>query len=312
MTSFVHGGHDYLIPVDRSHGPDGRGRGTYSWPPTTVDVPIAELSDCEVDVVILQRPHELDLVRSWLGREPGHDLPAIYLEHNAPGAGAWSTRHMLADQDVIPIVHVTHFNQLMWDNGDAPTMVIEHGLVDPGYRYSGELPHASVVINEPVRRGRAVGTDLLTMFAHVAPLDVFGIAADRLHEVMMLPPGRLHTVPHLPQNSMHDQLIRRRVYIHPNRWTSLGLSLLEAMHLGMPVIVLACTEAPVAVPPEAGCLSTRPTDLVAAVERFLDDPDAARAAGLVAREAATSRYGVERFLADWDNVLGDVVTTGRR
>lgn len=34
-------------------------------------------------------------------------------------------------------------------------------------------------------------------------------------------------------------MARRRVYLHTARWTSLGLSLLEAMHLGMPVVAVA-------------------------------------------------------------------------
>ena len=37
------------------------------------------------------------------------------------------------------LVHVTHFNALFWDAGSTPTRVIEHGIVDPGERYTGEL-----------------------------------------------------------------------------------------------------------------------------------------------------------------------------
>ena len=47
---------------------------------------------------------------------------------------------------------------MMWDSGRAPTTVIEHGMPDPGPRYTGELPRAAAVINEPVRRARIVGT----------------------------------------------------------------------------------------------------------------------------------------------------------
>jgi glycosyltransferase involved in cell wall biosynthesis len=94
--------------------------------------------------------------------------------------------------------------------------------------------------------------------------------------------------------------------VHPVRWTSLGLSLLEAMHLGMPVVGLATTEAVEAVPPEAGVLSTRPERLWAAVGEFLHDPAAARLAGKAARAAAVERYGLARFLADWDEVLEEV------
>jgi glycosyltransferase involved in cell wall biosynthesis len=96
------------------------------------------------------------------------------------------------------------------------------------------------------------------------------------------------------------------VYVHPVRWTSLGLSLLEAMHLGMPVVALATTEAVEAVPEGAGALSTRPDRLHAAVRGYLADPDAARLSGKAARAAAMERYGLARFLADWDRLLGEV------
>ena len=52
----------------------------------------------------------------------------------------------------------------------------------------------------------------------------------------------------LPQDRLHTEMARRRVYLHPVRWTSLGLSLIEAMMLGMPVVALATTEAAVDVP----------------------------------------------------------------
>jgi glycosyltransferase involved in cell wall biosynthesis len=184
--------------------------------------------------------------------------------------------------------------------------VIEHGIVDPGERWTGELERAAVVTNEPVRRGRTVGADLLPGFAAVAPLDVFGMGLAGLHERYGLDPDRvaLHEDP--PQAAMHVELARRRVYVHPVRWTSLGLALLEAMHLGMPVVALATTEAVEAVPEGAGVLSTRPERLHAAVREYLSDPDAARLAGKAARAAALERYGLARFLGDWDALLEEV------
>ena len=102
-------------------------------------------------------------------------------------------------------------------------------------------------------------------------------------------------------------LAERRAYVHPMRWTSLGLSLLEAMHLGMPVVVLGMTDAFRAVPPEAGAVSADVGELVRAAKRLIDHPDAARAAGRIAREAALARYGLPRFLTEWDEVLSDAV-----
>ncbi|MCZ2803747.1 glycosyltransferase [Modestobacter sp. VKM Ac-2983] len=306
-TSFVQGAHDYLLPVTPDRGPDGLGRArTWEWPASAREVTPDQLRDEDVDVVVLQRTRDLELVREWLGREPGRDLPAVFLEHNAPDGAVPNTRHPLADQREIPIAHVTHFNQLFYDNGSAPTTVIEHGIVDPGERYTGELARAGVVVNEPVRRGRYTGGDLLPLLSAAAPLDVFGMGLAGLHERYGLDPDRVGLFDDPPQAAMHDELARRRVYVHPVRWTSLGLSLLEAMHLGMPVVGLATTEAVEAVPADAGVLSTRPERLAEGVRHFVAEPDAARLAGKAARAAALERYGLDRFLADWDTLLSEV------
>jgi glycosyltransferase involved in cell wall biosynthesis len=252
--------------------------------------------------VILQRPHELDhLAAYWLGgRVPGRDVPAIYLEHNAPQGRIAEMRHPAADRRDLTLCHVTHFNALFWDAGHTPTRVIEHGVVDPGPRYTGELPRAAAVINEARRRHRVTGTDLLDGFERGGvPIDLFGMDAGAIE-----PP--VTGIEDVPQARLHDEMARRRVYLHPIRWTSLGLSLIEAMHLGMPVVALATTEAPEAVPPEAGVVSTRVDVLAAAARNFLLDPERARETGLAARRAALERYGLQRFLDDWDELLKEV------
>jgi glycosyltransferase involved in cell wall biosynthesis len=193
------------------------------------------------------------------------------------------------------LVHVTHFNDLFWDAGETPTRVIEHGIVDPGYRYTGELGRAAVVINEARRRGRVTGTDLLPRFGAAAPLDLFGIDA-----------AALGGVGDVPYEELPGEIGQRRVYLHPIRWTSLGLSLLEAMHVGMPVVALATTETTEAVGPDAGVVSTDVARLVDALQRLLADPDEARERGIAARRAALGRYGLARFLTDWDAVLEEV------
>jgi glycosyltransferase involved in cell wall biosynthesis len=303
-TSFVQGRHDYLLPLTPGRDADGLGRArTWDWPSSVQEVPVDELGDLDVDLVVLQRPHEIDLAERWTGRRPGRDVPAVYVEHNTPGGSVPFTRHPLAEQSSIPVVHVTHFNRLFWDCGLAPTDVVEHGIVDPGPLYSGDVARAAVVVNDPVRRGRAVGTDLLPLLADSAPLDVFGMKVAGLEQALGLSGDRLATFEDLPQDHLHRELARRRVYVHTSRWTSLGLSLLEAMHLGMPVVALATTEAVAAVPPGAGVVSNRPDELAAAMTRFLHDPDEARAVGAAARAAALAGYGLGRFLADWDALL---------
>lgn len=299
-TSFVQGKHRYVVPATPERGPDGLGIArTYDWPESVEELPPHRLATAEIDVAVFQRPRELELARRWLRRLP----PSIYVEHNTPKGSVPDTRHPMADRDDLLVVHVTHFNALFWDTGSTRTAVVEHGIVPPEARYTGELDRLAVASNEPVRRWRVTGTDLYPRFAAVAPLDVFGMGVGGLPDRLGLPAGRLTVHNDLPQHRMHTELGRRRAYLHLCRWTSLGLSLIEAMAIGMPVVALGTTEAVAAVPPGAGVLATRLDTLVDAARWLLDDPAAARRLGASAQATARDRYGLDRFLADWDRLL---------
>jgi glycosyltransferase involved in cell wall biosynthesis len=287
-TSFVHGKHRYLVPVNDARDAWGRGRArTFDWPPSVEEVGPDRFA--EADVAIVQRPEELDLL-------PG-GVPKIYVEHNTPKGDVPHSRHPMADRDDLVIAHVTHFNELFWDTGGTRTTVIEHGIVEPAARWTGELDRLAVVTNEPLRRGRVTGTDLFPRFAAVAPLDVFGMG------VAGLAGDRITAYDDLPQARMHAAVAQRRAYLHLCRWTSLGLSLIEAMQMGMPVIALATTEAVAAVPPGAGVLATRVDTLVEAAQWLIDEPEQGCLLGTRAREVSLARYGLDRFLADWDRLL---------
>jgi Glycosyl transferases group 1 len=301
-TAFVQGKHTYHVPLTPDRDQWGRGRAaTYPWPDNVAEIPVDKLSTVDSDVVVLQRPEEFELTQRWTGRTPGRDIPAVYVEHNTPKGGVPDTRHPMADRDDLTLVHVTPFNELFWDNGSTRTTVIEHGIPDPGQQYTGELERIAVAINEPVRRWRVTGTDLLPRFLDVAPVDVYGIGAAALAERM---PVTGYDDP--PQAFLHTELARHRLYLHPMRWTSLGLSLLEAMSLGMPVLALATTDAHSAVPADAGLLSTSVDELVEAARWLMADPTAAYRLGARARTVAQARYGLDRFLSDWDRLLIEV------
>ena len=74
------------------------------------------------------------------------------------------------------------------------------------------------------------------------------------------------------------------------------------MHLGMPVVALATTEAAEAVPPDAGVVSTR-VDVLADAARALPRRPGrgARAPGARRGARRSSATGSDRFLADWDD-----------
>lgn len=300
MDSFVAGRHRYVVPASATQPQQARGLLGRHWS-NAVEVPTSRLRDEDIDLVVLQRPEEFELAERWLGRRLGHDVPAVYVEHNAPRPFAVDSVHPVADRRDIPLIHVTEFNELMWDNGTAPTMVINHGIADPGRLYTGEIPAAAAMINEPLRRWRTVGADLLGDLAAHRPIDVWVIDTLALND--RHPNGLVRGRGDVPPPQLWREVARRRLYLHTARWTSLGLSLVEAMFLGMPIVAVATTMASLVVPTEAGVVSANPKTLAYALERFATDFAEASAAGKAARDFAVANFSLDRFLTQWDEVI---------
>lgn len=302
MTAFVQGEHRYLVPTVADRGPDGLGRArTWCWPDTVEEVCPEAIGDHAIDAIIVQRPRDVELYEQWTGRSLAErGGPAVvWVEHDTPMDLHHPVHRSATVNGIDALVHVTRFNDLMWWSSERATHVIEHGVVDPGHRYTGELPHAVATINEPIRRSWTAGSDLLAQVRRQAPVDLFGMQTEALG-------GRDVT-----QSELHDEMARRRVYLHTFRWTSLGLSLVEAMHLGMPVVAVAATEAPRAVPPTAGILANDAQQLTEAVCALLDDPARCHQMGAAARDHALAHHSLGTFLERWDDLLHDVVRARR-
>jgi glycosyltransferase involved in cell wall biosynthesis len=300
--TLLSGPHTYLFPARDSSGRGGLSRLGDRGPANAVELGWPQMRDEPPDLVVLQRETDLQDCAVHLGRRPGREMPAVWLEHNTPRLRVPDLWHPMAGVPGVLVVHVTHFNALMWDCGEAPTMVVEHGVADLGHRYTGTEARLAFVVNEPVRRWRVTGTDLLPVFAD-HPVDAFGIDGDLLPERLVGQCPQLRFAGNLSPEELYAAMVQRRAYLHLNRWTSLGLSLLQAMVLGLPVLVLDTTEASRAVPPEAGALSNDVAELRRTAAVLLADRDEARARGQVARQAALARYPLDRFLARWDEAF---------
>jgi glycosyltransferase involved in cell wall biosynthesis len=218
----------------------------------------------------------------------------VYLEHDPPREHPTDTRHVVAEDPVTVLVHVTPFNALMWDSGAIPTCVVEHGVVVPeAVRYSGELPRAIAVVNNIGARGRRLGADVLAAVRAEVPVDLVGLGAADAGGLGEIPHDRLPAVE-----------ARYRVFFNPIRYTSLGLAVCEAMMVGLPVVGLATTEMVSVVENGAtGYVDTRLDRVVDALRRLLADPAEARRLGAEARRRARARFGIERFARDWDRTL---------
>ncbi|MDP9070975.1 MAG: glycosyltransferase family 4 protein [Actinomycetota bacterium] len=306
LTWHVHGSylwylshvpHDFFLPVKPGRPEGYGGRGTsFAWPANVHEVPAEEVRRLPFDCVLTQSHRNWAQDREDILSPAQRALPAIHLEHDPPRKSPTDTRHPVDDASVL-LVHVTHFNELMWDSGRTPTRVIEHGVVVPeGVRYTGEIERGVVVVNGLRRRGRRLGADLFERARRHVPLDLVGMFAEEAGGLGEVPP------PQLPAF-----VSRYRFFFHPIRYTSLGLAACEAMMVGLPVVALATTEMSTVVQNGvSGWVDTSVDRLVDRMGELLADPGQARLLGEGARRTACERFSIDRFTRDWDEALRHV------
>jgi glycosyltransferase involved in cell wall biosynthesis len=125
------------------------------------------------------------------------------------------------------------------------------------------------------------------------PLDLVGMAAEEA--------GGVGEVRH---DALPAFAARYRFFFNPIRYTSLGLAVIEAMMVGLPIIAFATTEmATVVANGETGYVDTSLDRLVARMQELVAAPAEARRLGQAARAYARERFGIDRFVADWNAAL---------
>lgn len=297
----THTPHEFYLPVGKSGiGYAGAAPG-FPWPTRVHEVPIEEIPRLDVDVVLYQsRTHYLDDQYDILS-ERQRRLPSVFLEHDPPQEHPTNTRHVVDDPTML-LVHVTRFNELMWDNGQTPTAVIEHGVVVPhDVRYTGEFSKGLVVVNGLRRRGRRLGADVFERVRRKVPLDLVGMESEEL--------GGLGEMSH---EALPRLMCRYRFIFNPIRYTSLGLSVCEAMALGVPIVGLATTEmATLVAQGRSGYVHTDVRRLIDYMHTLLSHPAEAHRLSTEARREGQRRFNIARFIDDWNAALATVVRRGR-
>lgn len=290
------GNYDIYIPIneEKSEGYYGRGE-TFPFGDNVIEVPADEVKQMEFDLVLYQTDENYLKDQFDMLSEAQRKLPRVYLEHDPPWDHPTNAKHPVTDPDVI-LVHVTHFNKLMWDNGGLITRVIQHGVTMPDVNYTGTINRGLVVINNLPSRGRLLGLDLFKEVRKHIPLDLVGMGAQAygIGEV-------LH--PQLPAF-----MSQYRFVFNPIRYTSLGLAVCEAMSIGMPIVGLATTEMAVTIENgKSGFIHTDIDYLIEKMKYLIDDRDAALEMSRHAKEAAREKFDIVRFSDEWGALFHHVV-----
>jgi hypothetical protein len=288
------GPYDLFIPVKetKSEGYYGRGE-TFPFGPNVIEIPASEVRNMHFDCILFQSEKNYLIDRHEILADWQKQLPGIYVEHNTPEKHPTNTRHVMTDP-AITMVHVTHFNKLMWDNTGIPNVhVIEHGVCVPPVSYQGDISKGIVVINHIEQRGRITGWDVFDEVRKHVPLDLIGMGtagSGGLGEVLN---------PQLPEFISHY-----RFFFNPIRYTSFGLAVCEAMMTGMPVVALATTEYVTVIKNgESGFIDTNIDRLIDGMNALIGDPALARQMGQNAREVALDKFAIDRFTRGWEKIF---------
>ncbi|HLW66335.1 MAG TPA: glycosyltransferase family 4 protein [Gemmataceae bacterium] len=303
LTWHVHGNYllylsrarvEFVLPVDAGRGPSYGGRGrTFHFGPNVVEVPAEQIPNERLDCILFQTRKNYSTDQYDILSPGQRRLPRIYLQHDPPWGEPAVERHWFDDPAGL-LVHVTPFNALMWDSGRTPNRVIDHGVSVPeSVRYTGKCARGIVVVNHLQQRGRRLGADIFEGLRAQVPLDLVGMETESFGGLGEIFP------PEIPAF-----MSRYRFFFNPIRWTSLGLAIIEAMMVGLPIVGLATTELVTVIRNgESGFVETDPAKLVQLMHYLIAKPAEARRMGENARHYALERFGIERFARDWEAVF---------
>jgi hypothetical protein len=290
------GDYDLFIPVNeaKTEGYYGRGE-TFPFGSNVIVVEASEVRNLEFDLILFQTDENYLRDQYEVLSESQRMLPRIYLEHDPPWDHPTNAKHPVTDP-AVQLVHVTHFNKLMWDNNGLNSQVIEHGVMIPELKQQPKKERGIVVINNLPTRGRLLGLDIFEEVRKHIPLDLVGMGAEAygIGEV-------LH--PQLP-----EFVSQYRFFFNPIRYTSLGLAVCEAMMMGMPVVGLATTEMAVTIKNGYnGFVHTDTSKLIESMQYLLDHPERAEEMGSNARTVANKRFNIIRFVKEWEKVFRETI-----
>lgn len=291
------GEYDIYIPVKtiKEEGYYGRGE-TFPFGANVIEVPADMVKETAFDCILFQTPKNFIYDQHDILSEEQKQLPRVYVAHDPPWKSPADEQHVM-DDDAVIMVHVTHFNKLMWNSAVKHVKVIEHGVMPSPNLYKGDVDRGITVINHMHQRGRKLGADIFEEVAAKIPIDLTGMGTAEYGGIGEV----LH--PELPEFISHY-----RFFFNPIRYTSLGLAVCEAMMQGMPIVALATTEYVTVIKDGVnGYIHTDIDYLADRMRYLLAEPSAARQMGAEAKKTAEERFNIHRFVQEWKQTFLEAI-----
>lgn len=257
------------------------------------EIPFSEVKNYDFDLILFQHEKNYKVDQFQILSQKQRQLPKIYLDHEPPRSNPTGEKHFIKDKNIL-LVFVTAFNKLMWDYGKNTALIVDHGVIVPDkIGYKGDLNKGVVVINNLKDRGRRLGLDIFLKTKKEIPLDLIGMGSEKL--------GGLGE---LKGEELLEKISHYRFLFNPIRYTSLGLSVIEAMMIGLPIVGLATTEVTTVIQNDhSGYIDTNEDHLIAAMKYLLSFPQKAKVMGAQAKNCALKRFNINRFASEWESIF---------
>ncbi|WP_299289775.1 glycosyltransferase [uncultured Mucilaginibacter sp.] len=266
-------------------------RNFFSAQKNVVETNVAEIKDLQLDCILFQDEHSYQTAQYEVLSPQQRELPKVYLEHNPPKQHPTNTKHWVEDVDV-QLVHVNHYNALMWDNNSVPVSVIENGVPENHASFTGEKLCGVVVLEENPADNRVTGMDIFMQVKEALPLEIIQIGKKDI-----------------TYQNLAEKLSPYRFLFCPDRYASPSFAVQQAMMIGMPVVGLATTDLPTIISNEvSGFVHSDLQYLIGKMQQLIADPQSAASLGANARSFAIKIFSSKRFLADWKQLIQKTVT----
>lgn len=225
---------------------------------------------------------------SALRRADGVTAPSRFLAQDFSSALGWSPEHIQVVPNPVSPALLEHMGPIQTDALRAPALVL----------YAGRLEHCKGVL--PLLRSvRAVAAEFPDLRYVLAGSAHPSISVQQVQQLLDQQQIRAHVelLGHVPWSQLCELYRRATLFVMPSLYESFGISIIEAMAFGVPVLATTAGGIPEVVEHGVTGILVPPNDPEALAEetaRLLRSPDLRRRLAQAGRERVLALFSVER------------------
>lgn len=219
-------------------------------------------------------------------------IPVIHIDHALPPPNAFP-KQIEKMKTLTPHqrVFIAESSKEHW-GGDVNDPVIRYGLdTNTWSGWHGSNEYGLSIVNYFAQRDVFCGWTEWQEVAKSVPMKLIGEN-----------PGLSTSAP--STEALIDAIRSSKFYLNTAKWSTLPMSMVEAMMIGCPVITTSYLEAGRIIKHgENGFIADSPKEMIKYAKILLNDYDVAKQIGENGRKSAMEIFKLDKFIEQWSNVL---------